>query len=97
VKRAVCVSKAAEDDIDRLTVFLMGKNLEAALNVTDLLWSAVASLSEFSERGVPGRRPGHRALFVPFGRGAYVIHYVVYGRSVVVIQIFHSLEDRPLA
>ncbi|MDP1736700.1 MAG: type II toxin-antitoxin system RelE/ParE family toxin [Caulobacter sp.] len=97
MKRTVSVSKAAEDDIDRLTDFLMGRDIRAALNVADLLWSAVASLREFSERGVPGRRPGHRALFVPFGRGAYVIHYVVYERSVVVIQIFHSLEDRPLA
>jgi len=97
VTRTVSVSEAAEDDIDRLTTFLMGRDPGAALSVADLLWSAVSSLGEFSERGAPGRRPGHRALFVPFGRGAYVIHYAVYARSVVVIQIFHSLEDRPLA
>lgn len=97
MKRGVFVSKAVEDDIDRLTDFVRGMGPGAALHVTDFLWSAVVSLGEFGERGVPGRRPGSRALFVPLGRNAYVIQYAVYESSVLVTRIFHSLEDRPLA
>jgi plasmid stabilization system protein ParE len=96
VRRAVSVSPAAEDDIERLIAFLSGDH-QAMLAVADLLWSAAASLREFAERGAPGRRPGFRELYVPFRRSAYVIQYAVEDAEVVIVRIFHSLEDRPLA
>lgn len=96
MKRTVSVSPAAEGDFDRLADFHAG-DTEASLVVADLLWSAAISLREFAERGVPGRRPGYRELFVPFRRSAYVIQYVVEERTVTITRIFHGLEDRPLA
>lgn len=96
MKRTVSVSSAAEEDIDRLVEF-HARDTEASLMVADLLWSAAISRREFAERGVPGRRPGYRELFVPFRRSAYVIQYVVGERTVTITRIFHGLEDRPLA
>ncbi len=95
--RKVIVSTAAEDDITRLVSFIGGRRAAPARRVVELLRSAVFSLSDFSERGVPGDRPGSRELLVPFGQAGYVIQYRVYDRVVLIARIFHSLEDRPLA
>lgn len=95
--RKVIVAAAADEDVMRVVSFLGGERAAAARKVVELLQSAVFSLREFSERGVPGDRPGSRELFVPFGQAAYVIQYRVYDRVVLVARIFHSLEDRPLA
>lgn len=52
------------------------------------------SLRDLSERARPAAVVGLRELLVPFGRGAYVIQYQVDPDTVVVLRIFHSLEDR---
>ncbi|WP_255367445.1 hypothetical protein [Caulobacter sp. UNC279MFTsu5.1] len=37
---------------------------------------------------------GLRELIVPFGSAGYVLQYDVQPRQVIVLRIFHSLEDR---
>ena len=75
----------------------MGRSPEAAVNAIDSILDAIASLTEFGDRGAPGDPPGTRNLFIPFGRGAYALNYRADDHEVVVARIFHSLEDRPLA
>lgn len=57
----------------------------------------IETLAEFPDRGRPMLRSGRREVFIPFGRGAYVIQYRVIDQVVFVARIFHSREDRPLA
>lgn len=35
-----------------------------------------------------------RELIVPFGSAGYVIRYVVHADEVLILRIFHALEDR---
>jgi toxin ParE1/3/4 len=94
IVRSVRLSRAARQDIDRLVDFLAGKSDRAAARAGDAITKAVLSLSEFSERGHPGREPPWRELIVRFGRSGYVIRYRVEGESVFIARIFHGLEDR---
>lgn len=63
--------------------------MRAALTIAD----AVASLRKHPERGKPCL-DGMRELIVPFGSAGYVIRYAVERDAVIVLRIFHSLEDR---
>lgn len=87
---------AAQRDFGRLADFLVAKSQRAGERAKAEIWSAIGDLDEFSERGTPagGLVEGMRELFVPFGRHAYVVQYVVEDRQVTVLRIFHSLEER---
>jgi plasmid stabilization system protein ParE len=75
--------------------FLAPNGSEGVLEAVALLAAAFASLSELSERGRPSvTQPGLRELVVPFRRAAYIIQYRVEPTRVVIVRVFHSLEDR---
>lgn len=52
------------------------------------------SLDRFPERGAPTLQESVRQLFVPFGRGGYVVQYAIVAAEVIILRIFHSLEER---
>ncbi len=58
------------------------------------LWTAIRSLDRFPERGAPTSVEHVRALFIPFGRDGYIIKYLLEGDGVLILRIFHSLEER---
>lgn len=81
-------------DLGRLVDFLAPKSRKAEARARALLWMAIRSLDRFPERGAPTSIENVRKLFVPFGRGGYVIDYLVDGGDVSILRIFHSLEER---
>ena len=87
---------AAQRDFGRLADFLVAKSPRTGERAKSEIWSAIRDLGAFSERGAPAVDPveGTRELFVPFGRHAYVVQYLVEARQVTVLRIFHSLEER---
>ena len=62
---------------------------------SDEIERAYRSLSDFPDRGRPAR-PDFRELVVPFGRGAYILRYMVSRARgmVLVVRIWHGREKR---
>lgn len=81
----------------RLADFLAGRDSSKATAALDAILARAASLAEYAERGALVEPPHGRKLVVPFGKAAYIIHYLVKHDEVIIARIFHSLEDRPLA
>ncbi len=52
------------------------------------------SLREFPERGRRATQANCREFTVRFGRDGYVVQYLVQPDVVIVLRIFHGLEDR---
>ncbi len=92
--RRVVVSARAYQDLQRLDEWLHERNPRAAARLGPLLDTAIASLSEFAERGRAGPAAGLREIVVPFGSAAYLIQYRVEVEAVIVARIRHSRERR---
>ena len=90
----VNLSEAARTDIARLVDFLAIRNRRAAIRAVGVIEAALASLSEFPNRGAPGPKASYREIQARFGRGAYVIRYQVRPEGVFVTRLFHSNERR---
>lgn len=85
----------ALNDLQRLHDFIAPHSVHAASNALEVLLTAAKSLTDFPEKGRPwGHEPGFRELSVRFGAKGYVIRYRVKNAEVLVVRIWHSLEDR---
>ena len=90
----VRLSQRAWRDLTRLADFLRPSSPGAAARAIASIWSAIESLDRFPERGAPTSIESVRQLYVPFGRAGYVIHYAIVEDAVMILRIFHSLEER---
>ena len=92
----VRLSPAAAADLLRLREFLAEKDEHAAQRAILAVLRAIRSLTTLPERGRKATLRGFRELVVPFGRSAYIVRYVYRARirEVVVVRIWHGLEDR---
>jgi plasmid stabilization system protein ParE len=85
----------ARFDIDRLHQFLAPKDPAAANRMVDAVLEAMLTLKSAPEKG---RRlsTGLRELIVPFGKGAYIVRYVVRKdeQRILITRIWHSRERR---
>ena len=81
-------------DLARLADFLAPKSPRAEAKARAALWTAIEYLDRFPERGAPASVEHVRVLFVPFGRGGYVIEFLVEASDVFILRIFHSREER---
>lgn len=93
MKRRVVLARAVECDIERLSEFLAAKSPQAAQRSADAIKAAVRSLETFALRGRIAASDLWE-LNVDFGRDGYVIQYRVELERVLVLRIFHALEDR---
>ncbi|MDR3554170.1 MAG: type II toxin-antitoxin system RelE/ParE family toxin [Syntrophobacteraceae bacterium] len=86
---------AARDDILRLRRFIEPDNPEAARRAAERLKKATNLL--LVHPGVGKRLEGRqdRELFVPFGKHGYIIRYRLDGEAVVILRVWHALEDKP--
>lgn len=86
---------SAYADIDRLQAFLLDKDASAAARVPDLLYEAATSLRTAPRKGRPVRA-NIRELIVPFGKGAYVLRYIINDKenALLIVRIWHSRERR---
>jgi plasmid stabilization system protein ParE len=85
----------ALEDLQHLYDFLEAKDPVLARQAMAAIVEATNALCEFPGLGRLLQRPTQaRALRVPFGTAAYVIHYKVEGTEIVVLRAWHSREAR---
>ncbi|MFZ2030812.1 MAG: type II toxin-antitoxin system RelE/ParE family toxin [Vitreimonas sp.] len=85
---------AARRDLLRHEKQLQRHSPRAALRMFDRLTDRLRLLSEHPLIGIENR-PGHRELFVRFGKSSYVIRYQVTDDAVVITRIWHGRQNRP--
>lgn len=87
-------SPAAIADIQRLRAFIEPHNPEAVRRAAASLKQVAGLL--LTHPGIGKRLEGRqdRDLFVPFGQRGYVMRYRLDGDEIVILRIWHGLEDR---
>jgi plasmid stabilization system protein ParE len=93
VRFEIRVVSRARRDLARLQAFLAAENRAAAGTAADILHASLETLQTLPHRGRPAF-DGHRELFIPFGRGGYIVLYRVDEKVVVVAKITHTRERR---
>jgi len=85
----------ALDDLKRLYAFIEPHSPSAAARAINTLIASAESLQEFPEKGKPwDLETNFRELPVRFGARGYVIRYRLFEDQVIIVRVWHSLEDR---
>lgn len=87
-------SVTARADLIRLRQFIEPHNPEAARNAAQALKKAASLIVEHPGIGIRLEGRQDRELFVPFGHRGYVIRYRLDGEAIVILKIWHGLEER---
>jgi toxin ParE1/3/4 len=95
VTRKVELHAAADRDLDRLAAFLVPMSERAARARSKQIREKLRSLAETPFIGRQGPDPNMRELVMRFGKSTYVARYRVTDDAIVVLRIWHGLEDRP--
>jgi plasmid stabilization system protein ParE len=87
-------SATARADLIRLRQFIEPHNHEAARNAAQTIKKAALLIQQHA--GIGKRLDGRldRELFVPFGHRGYVIRYRLDGEAIIILKIWHGLEER---
>ena len=87
---------AALRDLERLDSFVRPHNPDAASRALAAIRKAAISILPHPERGRPyDPALGFRDLVIPFGWRSYVLRYRLDEDTVVIVRIWHALEERP--
>ena len=85
----------ALDDLKRLHAFIEPHSSRAAARAINILIDAAGPLLEFPEKGAPWNPDlEFRELRVRFGSRGYAIRYRLHEDQVIIMRVWHSLEDR---
>lgn len=85
----------ARDDLARLHAFLAPHSSDAAARAIETLIAAAGSLLAFPEKGRPWQPDmAFRELSVRFGARGYVIRYRLFEEKIVIVRVWHALQDR---
>ena len=85
----------ATDDLRRLHAFIEPHSAEAAEKAVLTIIEAAESLMAFPGKGKPWEPDTNfREWGVSFGAKGYLIRYRLHGDQVVIVRIWHGLEDR---
>ena len=93
-KQSVICSPTALSDLVRLRNFIAPHNPDAARRAAESLKKAARLLAEQPGLGKRLQGRADRELMVPFGQRGYAVRYRLDGETIVVLRIWHSLEDR---
>jgi plasmid stabilization system protein ParE len=87
-------SPAARRDLIRLREFIEPHNPAAARRAAAILRKSANLLQE--QPGIGRRIEGRedRELSVPFGQRGYLLRYRLHEDTIVILRIWHGLEDR---
>ena len=85
---------AAIGDIIRLREFIEPHNKESAKLAADTLKKAAAMLLDYPLIGKPTENGKERELPISFGKRGYVMRYKIHHNIIVILRIWHSLEDK---
>ena len=82
-------------DLKRLHTFIEPHSPQAATRAVNALINAANTLQEFPEKGRPWNLDmDFRELPIRFGARGYVIRYRYYDDQVIIVRVWHALEDR---
>ena len=85
----------ARDDLARLYAFILPHSSEAAQRAIETILKAVDSLVQFPQSGRPWEPDiKFREKPVQFGAKAYVIRYRLFEDKIIIVRVWHGLEDR---
>jgi toxin ParE1/3/4 len=85
----------ALDDLKRLYAFIEPHSPAAAKRAIVTLIEATDQLAEFPEMGKPwDLEMDFRTLPVRHGARGYVIRYRIVDDEVIIVRVWHALEDR---
>ena len=87
-------SPAARNDLIRLRDFIRQHNPDAARRAAEDLKKAASLLLEHPGIGTRVVDREDRELFVPFGQRGYILRYRLDEETVVILRLWHGLEDR---
>jgi plasmid stabilization system protein ParE len=96
VNYRVRISKAAQDDLERLLEFLAPRDYAAALRARAAIEKAYALLRDmpFASRKADPDNPFLRELIIPFGSAGYVALFEIEDQyTVTVLAVRHQRED----
>ncbi len=87
--------KEAKTDLFRLHDFIADISPEPAERMVMDVLSAINQLRHMPEMGKPSQNSVQsRELIVPFGARAYVISYKISDDKLVILRIWHGVENR---
>jgi plasmid stabilization system protein ParE len=95
MSRKVELHPAADRDVDRLAEFLIPMSERAARARSKQIREKLRSLGEAPFKGRQGPTPDLRELVMRFGRSSYVARYRITDDAIIILRIWHGLEDRP--
>ena len=85
----------ALNDLKRLHAFIEPNSPKAAKRAVDTLIEATGTLVEFPEKGRPwDLEMDYRELPVRFGARGYVVRNRVVDGDVIIVRVWHALENR---
>ena len=85
----------ALDDLKRLYAFIEPHSSKAAKRAIDTLIEATDTLAEFPGKGRPwDLEKDFCELSVRFGARGYVVRYRYVDGEVIIVRVWHALEDR---
>jgi plasmid stabilization system protein ParE len=85
---------AARADLIRLRSFIEPHNPQAARRAAESIKEAAKLLMANPAIGKRVEERQDRELFIPFGQRGYVLRYRVDDKTVVVLHVWHGLENR---
>ena len=87
-------SPAARRDLIRLREFIQPHNPRAAQRAAAAIRKAARLISENPSIGQQLEGRQDRELFTPFGHRGYVLRYQIIGQKILMLKVWHALEDR---
>lgn len=87
-------AEPAEQDLDTIVEHIAKDNLQAALDMDDLLRDCADRLVSFPKKGKPGRVPGTREFVA---HRNYILVYVVTSDAIQIVAVLHAARLWPPA
>ena len=85
----------AQDDLRRLYEFISPHSSQAASRAIDVILAGVDKLQDFPETGYLWEPDtDYRELPLRFGAKGYVVRYRLLENQIIIVRIWHSLENR---
>lgn len=84
----------ASRDIARLRSFIEPHNKDAAKRAAEAIKKVVSILAEYPQIGKAIEGKQEREISIPFGQKGYVMRYRLHNNNVVILRVWHGLEDR---
>ena len=86
---------AAQEDLVRLHEFILPHSEQAAGKAVVAIVDAIGVLADFPETGHPWQPDtSYKELPIRFGAKGYVARYRLLDERVIIVRVWHALEDR---